>query len=479
MDGPMPDPSTLDAEGDDDVVRPAYTKMFFIYSRCKPLHIVQEKAKIERANSQRVSSAPHPAQPLRQAAAPAIDLFGDDAPITPPVRPSTTDIPSKPQPKPATQPARQTKPGDSLLGLDFFGNSQPSTGRPSSATSNPLASTASSRPDLKQSILSLYASAPKPQQQIQPQPQPSPHNRQPSYGGLSSPPQTSPPPRADAFGGLTDAFSGLNFPSQASPPPQPKQQPSFSGLGSLAPSISTKSAPSAPKVTSPPPLSGGSFFDSAPSTTFVEPKSPPVPARAPSNGLDFAFAQSPPPPPKSSSASKPPPNDIFGDFDDFASPAPAPSPAPVPAAPPPSKVSSPPADNSNSAFNLSAPAAPISKPAAPKPPLVAQNSSAMFDPWSSGNDNAWSTEAAPAPPPKPRAPSIGRPPAHITPGDFGAGWGSSAPKAAEAAPKVTADEDFGGWTSASTPQTTTSTNQSSKPSGGFGGNDDLFSNVWE
>ena len=76
MDGPMPDPATLDADGDDDV----------------PLNIVQEKAKIERSASQRITSAPQQPQAPQQPA-PSMDLFGDETP-TPPIRPSTADIPS-------------------------------------------------------------------------------------------------------------------------------------------------------------------------------------------------------------------------------------------------------------------------------------------------------------------------------------------------------------------------------------------------
>jgi len=48
------------------------------------------------------------------------------------------------------------------------------------------------------------------------------------------------------------------------------------------------------------------------------------------------------------------------------------------------------------------------------------------------------------------------------------------------APKISADEDFGGWNSAApvTPAANPSS-QVKKPAGGFGGSDDLFSNVWE
>jgi stromal membrane-associated protein len=41
---------------------------------------------------------------------------------------------------------------------------------------------------------------------------------------------------------------------------------------------------------------------------------------------------------------------------------------------------------------------------------------------------------------------------------------------------VAADEEFGGWTSSTT---VANTSGSSKPAAGFGGSDDLFSNVWQ
>jgi len=72
-------------------------------------------------------------------------------------------------------------------------------------------------------------------------------------------------------------------------------------------------------------------------------------------------------------------------------------------------------------------------------------------------------------------------------------WGSSAPAQPAAtttaapkspgwgAPAVAQDDDFGGWSSAAPTKTTHApTNQgAAKPAGGFGGSDDLFSNVWE
>ena len=462
MDGPLPDPSTLDAEGDDDV----------------PLNIVQEKAKMERSASQRISSAPQPQhrqhQPSRN-----IDLFGDET-LSPPVRPKTTDIPSS---GPATKaaapsaPMRQAKPADSLLGLDFFGSSQPANyGRPSSASSNPLEVSSTSRPDLKQSILSLYASTPKPQ----PAPSQPSHNRQPSFGDLSSPPAI----QQDSFGGLADAFGGLNFspsrsPSGAQKPSSPQATPlAFTGLGSSIP----KSATAAPQVTSPPLVSGGNFFGAVPSKPPMKPKAPAASILASSNGLDFAFAQTPLTAIKPSASSVS--NDPFAsdDFTGFASASPAPPPVP-----PPTKVSSPspPSVSNTSPFNLSAPSVPMSKSAltAPRPSLVVpQSSTAMFDPWASNNDNAWNApEPAPA---RPAAPSIdiGKPPSHITPNDISGSWSSpiSSDKQAGRAPKITADEDFGGWTSASASASATQTPAAgpSKANAAFGGSSDPFDNPW-
>jgi stromal membrane-associated protein len=428
---------------------------------------VQEKAKIERSASERQRAAPGQTQSQRRPA-PTIDLFGDDTPA-PPARPSTTDnTTARPQPRNAVAPPpRQAKQGDSLLGLDFFGNT-PASGpaRPSSANANPLSSTGQSRPDLKQSILSLYASTPKPQSQSPP------HNRQPSFGGMTSPQATQ---SQNAFGGLADAFGGLSFPSSnptTSPPAQPRS--STSGSNAFAPSMPTKSTPSAPQVTSPPPLNGGGFFDSLPSKKTEQQKPQPLAQRKPSNGLDFTFAQ---PPSITSKPNIPASQDLFttDGFGGFSPPAPPPVPQPP-------KISAPSLRaNITSPFNLSAPSQPPKPPAPSKPPLVSQSSAAMFDPWASGGDNnAWSTPDPPPQPSKPKAPTvdIGKPPAHITPNDISSGWGepiSSSQKPGQA-PAITADEDYGGWTSAS--PTKPSNTAPSKTSSGFGGASDPFDNPW-
>ncbi|KAB8293962.1 hypothetical protein EYC80_009434 [Monilinia laxa] len=47
-------------------------------------------------------------------------------------------------------------------------------------------------------------------------------------------------------------------------------------------------------------------------------------------------------------------------------------------------------------------------------------------------------------------------------------------------PKVAADDDFGGWSSAAPAPAANATPGTGKPAGGFSsGGEDLFSNVWE
>ncbi|KAJ5237418.1 hypothetical protein N7489_007509 [Penicillium chrysogenum] len=440
MDGGMPDPSTLD-DGDDDV----------------PLAVVQEKAKIERSASQRVATASQPPVHRQQA---SIDLFGDD--ISPPNRPSTTDPTPRVPPRQAQPaPAKTHKPNDSLLGLDFFGSTQPSTAsRPSSTASTPAAPAGMSRPDLKQSILSLY-SKPQPTPPVQ-------HQRGNSFGDMASPPA---PSASSHMGGLTDAFSGLSFPTTTSPPPaKPAEKPSaFSNLSSFG---AGKSSPAAPKVTSPSGSASGDLFDSLTSPTVSAPK-PQSRTTSVSSGQDFGFGgfSSPTakPNPPSSSLS----NDLFG----FSSP-----PANSSTVSPPKSTATSPQQEMKSAFNISAP--PMQPPAPPKAPATsaanaaaASMMSASLDPW---GGNAWSTPD-PVPSAAPAAPSpasMMKVPETLTPNDVGHGWG--APSAAsKPAPTVAADEDFGGWASAAPVTNTTSTSTNNKPAGGFGGSDDLFSNVWE
>ncbi|KAI9726686.1 MAG: hypothetical protein M1834_008951 [Cirrosporium novae-zelandiae] len=439
MEGPMPDPSTLDADGDEDV----------------PLNIVQQKAKLERSASQRASSvSSNPAQRRQQN----VDLFGDSTP-SPPIRPSTTDIPGARHPPPKAAPAtpKQTKPGDSLLGLDFFGNSASSSnGRSANVASGSAGLPGPSRPDLKQSILSLYASVPK-----KPAPE-SQHGQTPSFGGIQS---AAPPKPQSSFGGLDDAFSSLSFSSPMSTATQTRQTPT-----------SSISKPAA-QITSPPTLSGTGFFDPAP-------KSAPLPTHVSARsssisqgwGGGFGDFQSPPATttqtaPKPAPQPVPAPPSASNGLFDLNGPAPAPAPAPAPKAAPP------PSSNINSVFNLSTPAPQPSKPSTSTPQVLSGWSNS--DAW--GSNEAWgSPDPAPAPPPKPIPSTVSAAPAPAATftSDFG-GWGDMT-SSTKPAPQVTADEDFGGWSSAA-PEVPAASSAAggTKPAGGFGGSEDLFSNVWE
>ncbi|MCJ1238853.1 hypothetical protein MMC14_006844 [Varicellaria rhodocarpa] len=507
MDGPMPDPSTLDTEGDDDV----------------PLNIVQEKAKLDRSSSRRNGSTPSQAPaPAKKPQQQTFDLMGDEI-ITPPVRPSTTDNPSvrPPPPKPAPATASQL-----LGGLDFLGGTPE---RPASASSKLANSTGPSRPDLKQSILSLYATAPR--SQSQPQPQPSQQNsRQSSMGGT----QSSAVPSSTAFGGLDDAFRGLDFSTSTSPPAsqpvqQPQQPPKLSSFGSFGQISSQRTAPATPQLTSTP-LSGGGFFDTGPK----------------------------PPPKQTSSVRNAPPQSLrkisnassgFGEFNSALNPTTASSIATstnglLDLSSPQSIASSKPANpstNVSSVFNLSA-----SKPAS-QYQTVTQSSApptqntfsnlSNADAW--GSNDAWSTPEpaapasqvksikSPAMPPATQSdfgwgdvpssnapmPSLAKSPnmSSATTSDFGwanatstnaggfgmpsppsNGFSTQAPNPSQkfdmsAPPTITADEDFGGWNSAApetpvvsgVPPPLQTSPQPTKPANGFNASEDLWSNVWQ
>jgi stromal membrane-associated protein len=117
----------------------------------------------------------------------------------------------------------------------------------------------------------------------------------------------------------------------------------------------------------------------------------------------------------------------------------------------------------NSAFNLSSPA-PAASQAQAAPASVNYSGFSNMDAW--GGNDVWASSA-------PSQPAATTSTSHAAPKS--PGWG---------APQVAQDDDFGGWSSAA-PTTTTHTvptthiNTTAKPSGGFGGSDDLFSNVWE
>ncbi|KAF2485425.1 putative GTPase activating protein for Arf-domain-containing protein [Neohortaea acidophila] len=410
MDGPMPDPSTLDdGEGaaDDDV----------------PLNVVREKA-IERSASLRNGGGRSTAlSPPSRGAAPSVDLFGDTEDISP-ARASSTEPPAQKTapPKASAAPPRQTKPGESLLGLDFLGAPSSAPARPASTGPNTTASRG--RADLKSSILSLYAAKPA---APAPQPQAPPQNASnlDAFAGMHSKPSE----------GLNDAFSSLSFNSQQ--PSQVRSSP-FSNLAS-------PTVPSAPNV-SRSALSGGSFFDTkapAPVTATA--------ARKESFGGDWGdFSSSASP---ITTTKSPPANtSSMGDLFDMSSP-------PIPSQPatmsPPAPVQAQQANYpSDSAFNLSKP---VSQPAAaaPKPAAPALSNFSNFntaDAW--GSSDPWANADAPSQPTAPRA---------------------AQPSGAQT---VQQDEEFGEWGHAS-PIATTSTAPKQSSSGGFGGgSDDLFGNVW-
>lgn len=441
MDGPKPDPSTLD---DDDNI---------------PLSLVKEKKTIERKESIRKASIGQSSGPAAAAPAPPpqVDLIGGD-PVPP--RASTTSPPApRVGSKAAPAPPKTTNAKDSLLGLDFFGDQTAAPPRPSSTTGTPGPS-GSSRPDLKQSILSLYATAPRPQAQPQ-QPQHAPTQ---SFGDIAPQSPQSQPPSA----GLVDAFGGLGFGNAPAAPPKPADP--FASLTS--PSLASKSTASTASLGG---LGGGSFFD-------PKPAQPPAPAphkqqSSISSGGFGGFgsltssSNIPPSQPAQPSSS------AMGDLFDLSAPAPAPAPAPQPA------FSAAPPQASTSVFNLTS-SGPKSPPApAVSPPLAPATSAPLSSNTFAGNDvwgNAWS---APDPAPSTAAPTSAA-------DDFG-GWASSTSglgsgslagqsivpgssgSGFNTAPQVSADEEFGGWAS-STGGTT-----APKPVGGFGGSDDLFSNVWQ
>lgn len=437
MEGPIPDPSTLDAEGDDDV----------------PLSLVKEKHNIERSTSQRATASPVPGGPSHIKRAPQQDLFADEAAPTP--RSNTAGpVPSRPPPKAEPAPPKATKPADSLLGLDFFGEAAPPPNRPASAAATPGTQ---SRPDLKQSILSLYASRPAAPQQPT-------HSSSGSFGGMqsASPPMPQQSPRQSSFGGMNDAFGGLSFSNNPSPPvqAQPKAN-AFSSLGNISNSRSIPSQVASPPTT----LSGGSFFDSKPASKPAQ--APPPPSRGFSSSSGFGAFDSAPgisPAPISNTNT----SSGLGDLFDFSTPAPQAQPTP--------KVASPPTQSS-SVFNLSQPA-PAPKSQAPP----AMSGWGNTDAW--GSNDAWSTAKTSPPVTKSSVPQSST-------GDFG--WGSGGSLAnqsivpgggggfathSQAAPKVSADEDFGGWSSAA-PVAPVSGTAPAKPASGFAASEDLFSNVWE
>ncbi|OAA79016.1 stromal membrane-associated protein [Akanthomyces lecanii RCEF 1005] len=462
MDGPMPDPATLDADGDDDV----------------PLSIVKEKQVVEKNVTARNASAGQQSA-ARSSSASVGDLLGgaDAGPAAPgPPR-------AAPAAKAAPAPPKTTTTKDSLLGLDFLGESS-APPRPSSTP----AAQAQSRPDLKQSILSLYATAPKPPPQQQQQQQNS------QQGGWGSPPMGHHQQQQPSQGGFSDAFGGLSLSNPASPKP-PAADP-FASLGGGMGSRSSQHVPNNSSSNNFGGLSGGSFFDSKPAPPLATNHSGSIKnnnqfAASSSGGFgDFASPMaSPPAPSKPAQTSS---SSAMADLFDFSAPVSQSSPPPV--SPP---IQQQPA-STNSVFNLSATQSkPVTSPAAAPAPITSSNTGGFSSSGLSGMDawggNEWATPAAASPPPPAAA---AQPAAAISKPAVSndMGWGSSSSSAFantpivpgagggfNPAPKVAADEEFGGWSSSTGMggQTTTTTASASTGSKGFGGDDDLFSNVWQ
>lgn len=513
MDGPMPDPSTLDdgagGVADDDL----------------PLNVVKEKA-IERSGSLRngggAGIAPPPGQQRR---APAVDLFGDTTEQSVPARPSTTEpVGGRPSAsKAAVAPPKQTKPGESLLGLDFLGGSAAPPARPSST--GPSTPGVPGRADLKSSILSLYASKPAtaPQPQAQQQPAAFQSNAD-AFAGMSSPPLTSPTQsqtgtQQSFFGGMNDAFSSLSMTSS-----QPQQaQPKPSAFTNTSSTSTTHARQTSPKTTDL--LSGGSFFDPKPVVAPPQPQppkqiSPPIvsqpittTSRKESFG-DSGFGDFSSASPVTSTKSPPADTSTMGDLFSMSAspPAQASKPATKPPAPAPAPVSKNPPPINYSAFNLSAQSAPPPQPASPPrqaaaPAISNFSNLSNMDAW--GSNDAWATpdppsqsQASTVPPIQTQtastnvsswSPVASRAPAPApamqTP--FDSGWGDTGSSNKSAGGfSVQQDDDFGGWSHASPVATsaTSSHAQKSSESGGGGGSggggrgfqaaDDLFGNVW-
>jgi stromal membrane-associated protein len=322
-----------------------------------------------------------------------------------------------------------------------------------------MQSSGPSRPDLKQSILSLYASGPRPQPQAQ-------HSQSGSISGAQASQQSN-------FGGMNDAFSGLSF-GATSPPPI--QQTSVS-KPSASSGLGTASTPSTTSQVSPG-WGGGGFFDSSPKPT--QSNHQPQKQRTFSNSSFGAFdsAPAPAPAPKAAAAPQAQPSAALGDMFDFGLPS-------QPVVNKPAVVS--PSQDPSSVFNLSKPTPTSSSTSQLKP----TRKTAVADPF--GGNDVWGTPEGSstsfaAPKPAPSFATTKAAPVTAPPNDNG--WGNSSTATGgfgnasfqPGPPKVTADEDFGGWSSAApvSPVAPVPAPKASKPaaSGNFGGGDDLFGNVW-
>ncbi|TQS37240.1 hypothetical protein Golomagni_02294 [Golovinomyces magnicellulatus] len=449
LDGPIPDPSTLEADGDDDV----------------PLSLVKKKQSIERSASQKTSQNHFQSAGLSQSvkSMPQSDLleneisstFGESSAISAKIR-----LPAKSD----TAPPKQVKPADSLLGLDFFGTSSAS---PIQSTSSSPMTSVNSRPDLKQSILSLYATAPRAHQQQQKQPLKSP---QAIFGSMSQSPVISTGQETSLENSISDAFKSLNFPSQKTPLTAPNQAGSsaFSDLGNLSSSRSSISQ-------TPIKANGGNFFTNI---SAAKPEQQPTqPSRGLSISNDFGSFDSAPGPSPTVAKNSISKLDMF----DFTTPTSTPQAQDQ-------KPDFPPAtQQATTVFNISQPDLQKSKNVAS---VLTNNLLSSSDNW--GSNNAWASPT--------NYSAQNQTMAHQTNFDdlgwgnnnvTGSGVGDGARHGVSGEnstnPIVSNDEEFGDWGSAATAtviipvktagQTSTSA-VSHKSAAGLAGNDDLFSNVW-
>ncbi|CAN6674444.1 hypothetical protein TRVA0_053S01068 [Trichomonascus vanleenenianus] len=164
MPGPLPDPATLEGQQEAQ-----------LKEESTPLAEVKRKLSTRTAQKQVPTASPSSLIP---------DLLGgDDAPPKPISKapPTQATTSKREQAAPPPPPPPQKQPTDSLLGLDF--GAPPSAGvgqqKPRSSISSVSSSGSGvSRPDLKKSILSLYANSKPP---VQPQ-----TFRQPSVSGVDT-----------------------------------------------------------------------------------------------------------------------------------------------------------------------------------------------------------------------------------------------------------------------------------------------------
>ncbi|CCU83081.1 stromal membrane-associated protein [Blumeria hordei DH14] len=425
MEGPIPDPSALEADEDEDV----------------PLRLIKEKQDIERSTLQ-AAGPPQNRGASQIKRAQQSDLLEKD--VNQPLEANITHqkpigTPPKPNPIP-----KQIKPADSLLGLEFFGSDSPPTARPSSAVQTPGTQ---SRPDLKQSILSLYATVPR--AQLSPNP-----------AAMATPLHS--PAQRTSFGAMSDAFGSLSFAPQKSPAmatttatnisaKASQKTSAFSSLGNI-PNQNTSSHASAST------FNGGNFFNVNP---VVE--STTKPSSDFSSISNFSAFDTGPISPPANQASKTMDLSI-GEVLSFTSQTPQTS--------TPSTAISSPLPQQKSVFNLSQ----------TSPRKNNQSSITNSTVWSTSD--AWASSdtwgSASKPSPKEQIGST------LSSTD---GWGSSGDvntihegvgnnqNRGKAPPAISSDEEFGGWSSA-TLAAPMSNALPPKPAASFAVSDDLFSNVW-